>query len=151
MKACIPVADDRGLESRVYPHLRSAPMFLVVDTETKSTRAVANPEWGAAQRRCHPLDVLADEKLDLVVVTGIGTGALDRLHAAGIRVYQTARRTAGEALDAIARGALPPVLFGDAFATALGCRRGGHRAHHGHRPGGRHGHARHRFHGGRGA
>jgi predicted Fe-Mo cluster-binding NifX family protein len=151
MKACFPVAHDHGLESRVHPHLRSAPMFLVVDTETKATRAVVNPARGPAHGRCHPLDVLAAERLDLVVMTGIGMGALDRLHAAGIRVYRTARSTVGEALDAIACGALPPVLSGDAFATALGRRRGGHHARHGHRPGGCQGHAPHRFRGGHGA
>jgi predicted Fe-Mo cluster-binding NifX family protein len=153
MKACFPVAHDRGLESRVYPHLRSAPMFLVVDTETKAARAIPNPGCGLADGRCHPLDVLGDEKLDFVVVSGIGTGALHRLHAAGIRVYHTARATAGDALDAIARGALPPVISGDAFATAIGRGRGGNcgrHGRHGHH-GEDHGHGPHRFRGGRGA
>jgi predicted Fe-Mo cluster-binding NifX family protein len=152
MKACFPVAHDRGLESRVYPHLRSAPMFLVVDTETKATRGIPNRECELAHGHCHPLDVLADEKLDFVVVSGIGTGALHRLHAAGIRVYQTARATAGDALEAIARGALPPVISGDAFAAAIGRGRGGHRGRHGHgHHGGGHVHGPHRFCGGRGA
>jgi predicted Fe-Mo cluster-binding NifX family protein len=145
MKACFPVAHDRGLESRVYPHFGSAPMFLIVDTETKATRAIVNLECGPAHRRCHPLDVLADEKIDLVVVSGVGPGALDQLRAAGIRAYHTARGTAGEALDAIARGALPPVLPG---AFAMGRGRGGHGARH-RRHGA--GHGPHRFRGGRGA
>jgi predicted Fe-Mo cluster-binding NifX family protein len=146
MKACFPVAHDRGLESRLYPHLRSAPMFLVVDTETKATRAIPNRECGLGHGRCHPLDVLADEKLDFVVVSGIGAGALHRLHADGIRVYHTARATAGEALDAIGRGVLPPVISGDAFAAAVGRGRHAHR-HHGEG----HGHGPHRCRGGRGA
>jgi predicted Fe-Mo cluster-binding NifX family protein len=127
-------------------------MFLVVDTETKVTRAVPNPECGPAHARCHPLDVLADEKLDLVVVSGIGTGALHRLHAAGLRVYHTPRATAGEALDAIARGVLPPVITGDAFSAAVG--HGGgrrHRCHRRGRGGEGHGHGPRRFRGGRGA
>jgi predicted Fe-Mo cluster-binding NifX family protein len=152
MKACFPVAHDRGLESRVYPHLRSAPLFLVVDTETKATRVIPNPECGLGRGRCHPLDVLADEKLDVVVVSGIGTGALHRLHAEGVRVYHTARATVGEALEAIARGVLPPVISGDAFAAAVGPGRGGRRGRHGvgHRGEGR-GHGPHRFRGGSGA
>ncbi|HEX9050348.1 MAG TPA: NifB/NifX family molybdenum-iron cluster-binding protein [Anaeromyxobacter sp.] len=133
MKACFPVAHDRGLESRVYPHLGSAPWFLLVDTETRATLAIANPERGSAHGRCHPLDVIADEKLDLLVVSGIGGGALDRLRAAGVRVYHTARATVGEALDAIARGALPPVVPGDALAGGFGRRRGPGHAHHGRR------------------
>lgn len=149
MKACFPVAHDRGLESRVFPHFGSAPMFLVVDSETKSTRAIANPECEHGHGRCHPLDVLADEKVDLVVVSGIGPGALDRLRAKGIPAYHTTRGTAGEALEAIARGALPPVLPEDAFTSGVGSRgRGHHGHHHGHHRGG--GHGPHRFRGGRG-
>jgi predicted Fe-Mo cluster-binding NifX family protein len=131
MRACFPVAHDRGLESRVYPHFGSAPMFLIVDTETKAIRAVVNPECGPAHGRCHPMDVLAGEKIDLVVVSDIGPGALDRLRVAGIRTYRTARSTVGEALDAIARGALPPVLPGEALTGAMGRGRRGHGGRHG--------------------
>jgi len=134
MKACLPVAQDRGLESRVYPHLGSAPMLLVVDTETKATRAIANRRCESTHGPCNPLDLLANESLDLMVVSGIGPGALERLHAGGIRVYHTSRRTAGEALEAIGRGALPPVLSGDAVETKTG-RGGGRRGRHRH-PGG---------------
>jgi predicted Fe-Mo cluster-binding NifX family protein len=129
MRACFPVAHDRGLESRVYPHFGSAPTFLLVDSEAKSIRAIANPECEHAHGRCHPLDVLAGEEIDLVVVSDIGAGALDRLRDARIAVYHTARGTLGEALEAIARGALPPVLPEDAFVHRDG-RGHGHR--HGH-------------------
>jgi len=150
MKACFPVAQDRGLESRVYPHLGSAPVLLIADTETRATRAIPNPECDG-HGRCHPLDVLAHEELDLFVVSGLGAGALHRLQARGIRVYHTPRATVGEALDAIARGALPPVLPEEGFGVGLGRRRGGrhggrHVNHHGD-----HGHGPHGHHGGRGA
>ncbi|HUK64177.1 MAG TPA: NifB/NifX family molybdenum-iron cluster-binding protein [Dongiaceae bacterium] len=152
MKACFPVARDRGLESRVHPHLGSAPVLLLVDTQTGATRAIPNPECGSGHGRCHPLDILADEKLDLMAVSGIGPGALDRLEAAGIRVYQTPRATVGEALDAIARGALPPVLPEEVIGAGFGCGRGGRHGGRGyfHHHGG-HGHGPHRFRGGRGA
>lgn len=146
MKACFPVAVDRGLESRVHPHFGSAPAFLVVDTETKATRAIANAfrGHGHGHGRCHPLDVLAGEGVDLVVVSGIGAGALDRLRAAGIAAYHTGRATVGEALDAIARRALPPVLPEPSGAGLRG------RGHHGHCHGRRlrAGRGQRRFHGG---
>jgi predicted Fe-Mo cluster-binding NifX family protein len=137
MRACFPVAHDRGLESRVYPHFGSAPMFLIVDIESKATRTVANPECEHAHGRCHPFDVLADEKIDAVVVSGIGPGALDRLREARIAVYHTSRGTVSEALDAIARGALPPVLAEDALVRGFGRGHGHHRERHrgaGHGP-----------------
>ncbi len=34
MKICFPVQENEGLGSRVYNHFGSAPMFIVVDTET---------------------------------------------------------------------------------------------------------------------
>jgi len=153
MKACIPVAHDRGLESRVHPHLRSAPMFLLVDTETKATRAITNPESGCGHGRCRPLDLLAAEKLDLFVVSGIGPGELDRLQAAGIRVYHTPRATVGEAIDAIGRGALPPVISGHVLGAGSGRHRGGRHGNAGHHrhQGCGHGHGSPRFRGGQGA
>jgi predicted Fe-Mo cluster-binding NifX family protein len=141
MNACIPVSKDRGLESPLYPHFGSAPVFLLVDTETRACRAIANPAFEREHGRCHPLDLLGDEKVDIFVVSGIGAGALDRLAAARIPVYHTARGTVGEALEAIAKGALPPVLP-EKPAGGLAAVRGRHGHGHGHGCGavrGRHG------------
>jgi predicted Fe-Mo cluster-binding NifX family protein len=142
MKACFPIAHDRGLESRVYPHFGSAPMFLIVDAETKATHVVANPDREHEHGRCHPFDVLAGQKIDAVVVGGIGPGALERLREVRIAVYRTARATVGDALDAIARGALPPVLAEDPTVRGPG-----HGPHHGSHCGGGHGHRHQHRHG----
>jgi predicted Fe-Mo cluster-binding NifX family protein len=111
MKLCVPIADDRGLESRVHPHLGSAPGLLIVDAEADTARVVANPRCEAARGRCDPLAVLEAEGVGAVVVSSIGPAALERLRAARVAVYHTWRETAADALAAIARGALPPILF----------------------------------------
>jgi predicted Fe-Mo cluster-binding NifX family protein len=140
MKACIPVSKDRGLESRLYPHFGSAPVFLLVDTETKACRAIDNPAFEREHGRCHPLDLLGDERVDLLVVSGIGAGALDRLTAARVPVHHTTRGTVAEALDAIGKGSLPPVLPEREPAHGFGGGRGRHGHGHGCGPGrGRHG------------
>jgi len=137
MKACFPVAHDRGLDSVVHPHFGSAPFFLVVDSETRTSRAIPNPERERAHGMCNPVEALAGEGIDAVVVSGIGPGALDRLQTARIAAYQTPRATVGEALEAIARGALPPVLAGcESHGTGRGHGCGGG---HGHRHQHRHG------------
>jgi predicted Fe-Mo cluster-binding NifX family protein len=130
MRACFPVAHDRGLESRVYPHFGSAPLFLVVDADTRAVRAVANGHSEHEHGHCNPLDALAGEKVDAVVVGGIGPGALGQLREAGISVYHTSRATVGEALDAIARGAPLPVVAEDSHRCGHG---GGSGSGHGHR------------------
>ena len=35
MKICFPVEKDEGIESQVYNHFGSAPVFIMVDTEGK--------------------------------------------------------------------------------------------------------------------
>jgi predicted Fe-Mo cluster-binding NifX family protein len=129
MKACFPVAQDRGLESCVHSHFGSAPLFLIADTESRATHVVPNPERDHAHGRCSPLDVLAGEQIDLVVVSGIGAGALHRLRDAGIAVYHTSRETAGEAMGAIGRGALPAVLPEATCAGGAGSCGGGPQGH----------------------
>ena len=125
MKACIPVEEDHGLESRVHPHFGSAPMFLVVDTQSGSARTVPNVE-GPRHGRCHRLGLVADEKVDAVIVMGIGPGALDRLRSAQVRVYHTTRATARAAIDGIGGGRLAPA-FGESDPDCEG-----HGCHGGH-------------------
>jgi len=38
MKLCIPISEDRGLDSPICGHFGSAPAFLLVDTETRASR-----------------------------------------------------------------------------------------------------------------
>lgn len=135
MKACFPVAHDRGLDTRVHPHFGSAPMFLVVDTETRETRPVVNGACEHAHGHCQPLAGLAQERVDAVVVGGIGPGALEQLRRAGIPVYRVPAGTVREAIDAIAQGALKPVPEQVGVGEGIGCAGHGHGHDHGHGPG----------------
>ena len=45
MKICFPVQKNEGMSSLVYGHFGSAPIFLVLDTETNAVAAIK-----AAQR-----------------------------------------------------------------------------------------------------
>jgi predicted Fe-Mo cluster-binding NifX family protein len=42
MKVAIPVAEYCGLDSLVYGHFGSAPLFVLVDTETMSIESLSN-------------------------------------------------------------------------------------------------------------
>ena len=44
MQICIPVVEDKGLQSRVSAHFGSAPAFMIVDTESGACRAIANTD-----------------------------------------------------------------------------------------------------------
>jgi len=109
MNICIPVEEDKGLESRVCAHFGSAPVFLVVDTETLASKAVKNANQHHAHGMCQPLALLSGEKLHAIVVGGIGLGALMKLQAANVEVYRAGQPTVKATVEALKSGELPLV------------------------------------------
>ncbi|TQQ85340.1 diguanylate cyclase [Peptacetobacter hominis] len=112
MKVCFPVKEDKGLDSVMYNHFGTAPIFIVCDTETDEVVSVENghldpvtgkhPEGG-----CNPVKALNGAEVDVVVVAGIGKGAATKLGAAGIKVYQgNSLLTIGENFKKIKEGGL---------------------------------------------
>ena len=87
MKVCIPISENRGLESPVHGHFGSAPGFLSVDTETMAAEELSNSDRDHAHGACRPAKALAGAKPDAVLVGGLGAGALAGLRQMGIRVY----------------------------------------------------------------
>ena len=126
MNICIPITRDNGIRSPVSLHFGSAPIFMVVDTESGSCRAITNRNLHHDHGMCQPLGQLAGESLDAMVVGGIGMGALGKLKAANIRVYFSEHATVEETIAAFKTGTLRGVT------PATAC------AHHGNEP---HGHA----------
>jgi len=106
MNICIPITDDQGLESPVCAHFGSAPAFLIVDTEGGTHRVVPNGNQHHAHGQCSPLASLQGERIDAMVVGGIGAGALGRLAAAGIPVHLAEHATVRETVDALLAGTL---------------------------------------------
>lgn len=100
MKICIPVEEDRGMQSQVCGHFGSAPVFLVVDTESGEFRAIANKNMHHGHGMCQPLKTLSGVELDGVVVGGIGMGALSKLKTAKIEVYLSEYPTVEETVNA---------------------------------------------------
>lgn len=88
MKICIPVNENKGLESAVYSHFGSAPMFLVYDSEKKAVKVLENNDLHHQHGMCQPLKAISGESIDAVIVGGIGRGAISKLNAEGIRVYK---------------------------------------------------------------
>jgi predicted Fe-Mo cluster-binding NifX family protein len=127
MKLCIPVTEDRGLESPVSAHFGSAPLFVVADTDSGACRSIPNKDLHHSHGMCRPLSSLTGEEIDGVAVGGIGAGALGKLAAAGMRVFMTRERSVRDTVSAFRSGTLPEA----APASACG--------HHGHDHGQGHG------------
>jgi predicted Fe-Mo cluster-binding NifX family protein len=107
MKICMPVTEDRGLASPLCGHFGSAPAFLFFDTDTRAHKVVVNANQVHEHGRCVPVGLLADERVEAVVVAGIGAGALSRLLASGATVYRGQPGSAEAVLAALAAGQLP--------------------------------------------
>ena len=110
MKVCFPVESDMALESRVYGHFGSAPMFILVDTETSECRALANGNIKHEHGKCSPFKALGGQTVDAVVVGGIGGGAMGKLRNMGAEVFKASAATIKENLDHLRKGEL--VRFG---------------------------------------
>jgi predicted Fe-Mo cluster-binding NifX family protein len=128
MRVCFPIEKDQGLESVVFGHFGSAPMFLLVDTEDRRATAVSNSDQHHTHGACNPLRALDGQQVDGIVVGGIGAGALNHLQRSGLRVFKAQGATVQENIEKIALNILPEFTAQD---TCSG---------HGHGTGQTHGH-----------
>jgi predicted Fe-Mo cluster-binding NifX family protein len=107
MKICFAVAKDDGMNSAVYGHFGSAPLFVMVDTDSGNVGTVGNSNMVHVHGACNPIMALGGNSVDAVVVGGIGAGALNRLNAEGIQVYAAMAETVGQNVDLFKDGKLP--------------------------------------------
>jgi predicted Fe-Mo cluster-binding NifX family protein len=118
MKICFPVQQDEGFDSSVYNHFGSAPVFVVVDTKTNGISSINNRDQHHTHGACNPMKALDNQKVDAIVVGGIGAGALTRLNQMGIAVHRSQAPTVRENVSLFAAQQLPVL-------TVQGCC-GGH-------------------------
>jgi predicted Fe-Mo cluster-binding NifX family protein len=107
MRVCFPIEKDEGLSSCVYGHFGSAPMYLLVDTESREACVITNADSHHSHGACKPMRALRGENIDGIVVGNIGAGARIQLKQAGLRVFKATCPTVGENVDKIALDTLP--------------------------------------------
>jgi predicted Fe-Mo cluster-binding NifX family protein len=112
MKVCFPVMEQQGLASQVYGHFGSAPGFVVVDMITSELTAINNSDQIHEHGACNPVAGLGGYQVDAIVVGGIGGGALHKLNAAGMRVFQAQDGTIAENVALFKSDELPEYLPG---------------------------------------
>jgi predicted Fe-Mo cluster-binding NifX family protein len=107
MVVCIPVTSDEGLKSPVSAHFGSAPFFMLADDEGGELRTIANQDLIHAHGQCQPLAAIQGERVDAIVVGGIGAGALAKIQAAGVKVLWSDHPTVEATLLALGGPGLP--------------------------------------------
>ncbi len=122
MKLCFPVKEIADLQSEVYGHFGSAPAFVIFDSDTKTIAAINNSDQHHEHGMCNPVSALAGHRVDVVVVGGIGGGALMKLNRDGIAVYQAIGKTVQENIELFSSKRLPQFQPGHVCAgDAGGC------------------------------
>lgn len=124
MKLFFPVKDNRGMDSEIFAHFGSAPMFLLVDSQTGEILEKSNRDKGHTHGNCQPLRAIAGLTVDAIVVGGIGKGALTGMNQAGFKVFQAHPGTIADNLAQIATEQLKELTANDVC--------GGHAGVHGH-------------------
>ncbi len=88
MNICFPVVANNGLQSELYGHFASAPLYLVVDTASGHSSAIVNCDPDNPFGGCNPFVALRQQELEAVIVDGIGDDALRAMQFCGFRVFQ---------------------------------------------------------------
>ncbi|KAF0180222.1 MAG: dinitrogenase iron-molybdenum cofactor [Nitrospirae bacterium] len=102
MKFCLPIETDKGFDSPVSDHFGSAPMFMIVDAESRSFLVIPNADVDHAQGGCNPLRALNANVVDVVITGSLGGSALVKMNAVGIRVFRSEAETVIENLNLLA-------------------------------------------------
>jgi predicted Fe-Mo cluster-binding NifX family protein len=121
MKLCFPVETNDGIDSQVYGHFGSAPLFIVHDTESNETSAIDNRNLGHVHGQCSPVAALDGSDIDAIVVGGIGAGAIMKLNTMGIKVFQAYQGTVKSNLDLFKQKALSEISVDQACRQHGGC------------------------------
>jgi len=77
-----------------------------VDTEKNEVRTIQNQDLHHIHGACNPIRALDGQMLDLLVVGGIGGGALQKLNALRIKVYGAGAQTVKENLQLLKKNSL---------------------------------------------
>ena len=109
MRIAFPVQNDIGIDSVVFNHFGSAPVFVIVDPQTNTVSSVSNRDQHHEHGACNPLRALDDQRVDAVIVGGIGAGALAKLNRMGIKVHRSVATTVRENLALFGAGSLPVI------------------------------------------
>jgi predicted Fe-Mo cluster-binding NifX family protein len=113
MKVGFAIETNKGLEGCVYGHFGSAPAFIIFDTEINQTFAIDNTNAHHVHGACNPIMALGGNRIDAMVVGGIGPGAIMKLNAMGVKVYRAGAATVGENMVLLQENRLAELSMND--------------------------------------
>ncbi len=121
MKICIPIKDNRGMDSLLSDHFGSAPGFLILDNESGKFEVIDNANEHHSHGMCQPLNALAGQKIDAIVCRGMGARAVLKLNQAGVRAFRADAATVRQLAEKHKDGEFEEITAQNACANH-GCR-----------------------------
>ena len=123
MRLCIPVSQDKGLESVIEPYLPNAEYFLFFDTETRLYDHFS-------------LRAIKDQPDDRVLMDAVLCGSINRvtlltLMTQGVKVYGTEALVVAQAIAEFENGELVAAVMGPEHEHGGGCCSGHGQGHGG--------------------
>jgi len=114
MRLCFPVENDNGMDSMVYGHFGSAPMFILYDSETNELDIINNQNQHHEHGKCSPLQALKGKVVEAIVVREIGAGAINKLSTMGIKVFRASENTVQKNIGLFKNSLLREITDNDA-------------------------------------
>lgn len=114
MKVCVPVEENKGMESVPYGHFGSAPEFVICDLDSNEIKSINNGDLGHEHGKCQPLKALKGQEVDAIIVGGIGAGAIMKLNQMGTKVYRGVNDTIECNLNLLKNNQLQELSVNDA-------------------------------------
>jgi predicted Fe-Mo cluster-binding NifX family protein len=107
----IAVAATSGdLRAQVSPSFSTAPAFILYDPVSRQFSTLSNPGAGTLTSGQQSTSMLVKTGVTAVIVGSIGPASLNRLNAAGIRVYTGAIGSVREMIEQFFEGRLVPAV-----------------------------------------
>jgi predicted Fe-Mo cluster-binding NifX family protein len=116
MKLCIPIKENKGMQSDVYGHFGSANAFLIYDTNNGQNEIIDNSDRQHTHGQCHPLSSIEGKEVNAIIVGGIGARAISKLNSQNIRVFQAVNGSAELNIEMFKNSLLPEMKIEDACA-----------------------------------
>ncbi|NLA71243.1 MAG: dinitrogenase iron-molybdenum cofactor biosynthesis protein [Clostridiaceae bacterium] len=109
MRIAIPV-DEKNIDSNVCMSFGRAPYYLIFDTDTDESEFVVNTAaTSAGGAGIRAAQIVADQKVDVLLTPRCGQNAAEVIQAANIKLYKTSGTSIKDNIDAMKAGTLSPL------------------------------------------
>lgn len=105
MRICLPVIEDRSMDSQILEHFGKTSLFAFYDDETQKLEII-KIKGRHSGGQLTPAEIILGASVDLLICANLGPKAVQILNTHGVDVLTGARGTIAEALESFKKGEL---------------------------------------------